>query len=319
MTPIRCLVTGAAGDIGQAIGNILRGCDLVGHVVGADVRADHPGPAFFDDSIQLPLAASDPYGLILAEALERHDIQLLIPTSEAELGALLSPRVRDLIPARVKVAMASPFALQTGLDKLATAQHLASHGLGVPWTVRCGDGLPPSLPCIVKPRRGQGSKGIAVLETEQAAASAVAERPEDVFQDLLLPDNEEYTCALFRSAAGELRTLVFHRVLANGFSVRGSVVDPAPFQDLLEGIAVSLDLNGAINVQCRLTDDGPKVFEINPRFSSTVEMRHLMGFSDVVWSLQDLFKLPLSSYQSPTFGQRFYRASRAIILPPLAE
>jgi carbamoyl-phosphate synthase large subunit len=40
-------------------------------------------------------------------------------------------------------------------------------------------------------------------------------------------------------------------------------------------------------VQLRLTDKGPRVFEINPRFSSTVLMRHRMGFSDVLWAIEE--------------------------------
>ena len=42
-----------------------------------------------------------------------------------------------------------------------------------------------------------------------------------------------------------------------------------------------------MNVQLRLTDRGPRVFEINPRFSSTVLMRHRMGFTDVLWAIEE--------------------------------
>jgi carbamoyl-phosphate synthase large subunit len=52
-------------------------------------------------------------------------------------------------------------------------------------------------------------------------------------------------------------------------------------------IAEGLDLRGSMNVQLRLTDEGPRVFEINPRFSSTVLMRHRMGFSDVLWAIEE--------------------------------
>jgi carbamoyl-phosphate synthase large subunit len=52
-------------------------------------------------------------------------------------------------------------------------------------------------------------------------------------------------------------------------------------------IAQGLDLRGSMNIQLRLTDMGPRVFEINPRFSSTVLMRHRIGFSDVLWALDE--------------------------------
>jgi carbamoyl-phosphate synthase large subunit len=202
-------------------------------------------------------------------------------------------------------------------EMLPTPLMINNVGGGAPWPRRCGDGIPPELPCIIKPRQGQGSKGVAILRDSADVKTAITDRPEDIFQQLLLPEDQEYTCALFASASGTFRCLVLHRVLANGFSVSGSVVDTTPFFPLLKGIAEALNLVGAINVQCRLTTEGPKVFEINPRFSSTVEMRHRMGFQDVLWSLQDLFKKQLSSYAEPQSGTRFFRVSRSVILPAL--
>ena len=34
-----------------------------------------------------------------------------------------------------------------------------------------------------------------------------------------------------------------------------------------------------------MVSDEPCVFEINGRFSSTIMMRHLLGFKDLLWSL----------------------------------
>ena len=36
------------------------------------------------------------------------------------------------------------------------------------------------------------------------------------------------------------------------------------------------------------------IFEINPRFSSTVLMRNYLGFTDLLWSLQEKFGLKLT-------------------------
>ena len=46
----------------------------------------------------------------------------------------------------------------------------------------------------------------------------------------------------------------------------GSVEENKEIQDLLHQIADAFELVGSINVQCILTKDGPKVFEINPIF-----------------------------------------------------
>ena len=36
------------------------------------------------------------------------------------------------------------------------------------------------------------------------------------------------------------------------------------------------------------------IFEINPRFSSTVLMRNYLGFTDLVWSIEEKFGLKLT-------------------------
>ena len=41
------------------------------------------------------------------------------------------------------------------------------------------------------------------------------------------------------------------------------------------------------------TKKGPMIFEINPRFSSTVYMRHKLGFTDVIWSLKEFYDEPV--------------------------
>jgi carbamoylphosphate synthase large subunit len=52
-------------------------------------------------------------------------------------------------------------------------------------------------------------------------------------------------------------------------------------------IAEALDVHGSINVQSKLSAHGPMIFDINPRFSSTVLLRHQIGFHDVVWSIEE--------------------------------
>ena len=79
-------------------------------------------------------------------------------------------------------------------------------------------------------------------------------------------------------------------------------------------IAVSLNLQGRINVQLRYTACGPVTFEINPRFSSTVVFRHLLGFQDLLWSLYELKNIPLKPYTQVKENTRIYRAAREYII-----
>jgi carbamoyl-phosphate synthase large subunit len=80
-------------------------------------------------------------------------------------------------------------------------------------------------------------------------------------------------------------------------------------------VAKALQLRGSINIQLRLRDGYPYIFEINPRFSSTVVARHKLGFSDVLWSLQDQ-NLGLNTSYSENYlpGTKVYRELSQVIV-----
>ena len=47
-----------------------------------------------------------------------------------------------------------------------------------------------------------------------------------------------------------------------------------------EKLAIAMGCKFSINVQCRLVDSIPYVFEINPRFSGTSYMRAMVGYNE---------------------------------------
>ena len=57
--------------------------------------------------------------------------------------------------------------------------------------------------------------------------------------------------------------------------------------EMCRKIAKGIELEGSMNIQLILTDSGPRIFEINPRFSSTVLMRHKLGFCDLLWAIDE--------------------------------
>jgi carbamoyl-phosphate synthase large subunit len=197
--------------------------------------------------------------------------------------------------------------MEVGFDKLYTANFLEEHGLPFPKTKIVSEVDETVFPLILKDRKGSGSKSI-FLVSEQSEFDFYARRfPNFIAQEFVPNSSEEYTCGLFRSSTGEIRSITFKRKLIGGFSGFGMVVCNDSIDEVLIAIAEKLDLLGSINVQLRLSDRGPIVFEINPRFSSTVMFRHLMGFEDVIWSIQDRLSLPISHYQKPEAGRRFYK------------
>lgn len=311
---MRILVTGVGGDIGYGVGKILRMAEIAEYLLGCDVHREHAGRLYFDHCEIVARADSERYIEDLARLVRQHGIDLVIPTSEPELRRLLQLGLGDTLDG-VPLLVANPQAMRIGFDKLRTATTLEAAGLPFPWTRPVGQGEPPSLPCIVKDRFGAGGKGLAIVEAATVQFHACV-RTDGIWQELLRPADQEYTCGLFRSAQGETRTIVFRRRLVAGVTTYGRVVaGHVDIERLLMQIADLLELKGSINVQLMLTERGPVVFEINPRFSSTLVFRHRLGFQDLLWAILDRRGEALSAYAPPADGMAFYRGVDELLLP----
>jgi carbamoyl-phosphate synthase large subunit len=282
------------------------------HLVGTEIHDDHPAQAYFDKVLPVLRADDSGYQLCLQDIVRKYNIDLIIPSTEAEIGFFVEQgKIDDIF--NVPVLIANESMVKTGLDKYKTSEYLKKIGVLSPWTVWLGQGKPVSFPCIIKPRVGCGSKNIAVVQ-EETYSQYSDFGDKYIWQEYLYPDNEEYTCGVFRSSSGEIRTITIKRQLQGGLTGKGVVVEDKSIRELLEKLADESGLIGSINAQLRLTAKGPVIFEINPRFSSTVMFRHKMGFQDLLWSLEDKFNLQLSTYSVPVEGTRLYRVSNEVIL-----
>jgi len=310
---MRILVTGCGGEIGLGIGRILQKEKIASDIVGCDIHEDHAGTFVFNRVEIVSRADSSTYLDSINCLINKYHIDVVIPTSEPELRVLANNELYKKVASMI--IMANPQALELGFDKLATAEMLKLNNLPYPWTMTVKQGNPKELPCIIKSRFGSGSRNVSVVENDLLEFYAL-HRQEDIWQEYLKPDDQEFTCGLFRSACGETRAIAFRRVLRGDHTVSGEVVENNDIDDLLIRIAKVLQLTGSINVQLRLVNNRPVVFEINPRFSSTVVFRHLLGFKDLIWCLEDKAKKPISKYLPPKPGTRFYRGDMEYIKLP---
>jgi carbamoyl-phosphate synthase large subunit len=309
------LITGCGGDIGLALGALARKEQLAGRVVGCDITSDHAGPAVFDTCEMVPSALSSDYFTALEALVRRHSVKAIVPMSEAELAQFAAQSFLERF-ADCHVIAANQLAVKTGLDKYSTYQMLRHAGLPTPWTCVVGEEAPRGFPCILKPRRGQGGKGLMRVRDAFEAEALTPLRRGDIWQELILPEEPEYTCGLYRTTDGDIRTIILERKLAGGATKSAILVEHDAITVLLHRIAKVLDLRGAINVQLRVDAQAPKVFEINARFSSTVGFRHRLGFQDFVWALRERHGLSAGPFvQAPT-GTRVYRGIDVLVVPP---
>ena len=299
------LVTGCGGDIGTGIGRILTESFPDHNIIGADSNENNPGKFIFDSVVNIPSVSSERYLTCLSALVEQHSVDLIIPLSEAEIRFFHSTDLHESYR-DIPVIMVNKKTIAYSLDKLKTAAFLTQINLPAPWTMLVQD-EPCALPCIVKDR-GLSAKGGVELCDANSVGHFRLTKPNGIWQEYLSGD--EYTCGLYGAHNGTIRSIILKRQLSHGnagFTVSGEVASQPEISAALEVLARNLDLRGSCNVQLRLTPDGPKIFEINPRFSSTVVFRHKLGFQDVLWSYEEKMGAPLSAYVPPKPGVKFYK------------
>jgi carbamoyl-phosphate synthase large subunit len=305
---LNILVTGCGGDIGQSIGKILLKWKCTKNLYGIDI-SEKNAAQFIYPNFSVGLRFTHPNYLKTLDAfIEKNDIDLIIPIAEPELRFFSEKNILDKI-GEAKIIAASPLALEIGFDKFKTSQFLKKEDLPFPETFLAKDiKTIDSFPVILKSKTGSGSKDIHLINSMDEFLFYTRKNREDyVVQEFITEANGEYTCGLFRSSMGETRSLIFKRELLGGYSSYGEVVENSAITNLLEKLAVKLNLVGSINVQLRIAENLPKIFEINPRFSSTVFFRHLFGFDDLIWSIEDRLGCELSVKRLNVTGKKFYK------------
>ena len=308
---MRLLVSGVAGGIGLGVGRVIREWDVVDRLYGIDVLEDHPAKIFFHEVAVSPRAEDSFYVEWLLNYISDNRIDIFIPTSEAEVSVV--SRNLNFIEAHCKVLINDPLIISKCFDKHETLEYLSVNNISVPRHGIIGRGEPPLIfPIIAKPRIGRGSKGIMKINSEAMLADYCPD--EYVWQEFLAPDQEEYTCAVYLTKSLSKRFFILNRSLLGGYTSKGVVVNNKDISEYLSKISDVFDKPGLFNVQLRLTDDGPKLFEINPRISSTVVFRDKLGFHDLRWWISECLNLMLPEFVPPEAGTRIYRGDFEYII-----
>jgi carbamoyl-phosphate synthase large subunit len=123
--------------------------------------------------------------------------------------------------------------------------------------------------------------------------------PEPVLETYL--DGPEFTIDLLCDFAGQPLSIVPRErvVIRAGVTDRGRTVKDASLIALAEACAVALPFAGPVNIQCRVVDGRPIVFEINPRFSGGIPLTIEAG-ADFA---QMLVELALGRPVGPAIGR----------------
>ncbi|MBC8073431.1 MAG: ATP-grasp domain-containing protein [Deltaproteobacteria bacterium] len=288
-------------------------------VVCFDASPDSAGVHRGHRARLIPAVTDPAYREAVLDACVREGVQALIPGLDPELEPLAE--MADDLAAVGCVLVGSPPAVTRLLrDKLRCAEHFEALGLPFVRTVPIARAEELALSCgfplLAKPADGSASRGLQVV-FDRAELRALAEAaPNCVVQEYLLSDTwGKHRSTLrredvFRNHALVQRDEIVVQVVidrdgtcigvftSNNTLKDGATVLMRPIEHDETGTTrvalemakhlAGLGLVGPCNIQCKVTSDGPFVFEINPRFSGGTGARASLGFNEVEASLRRL-------------------------------
>jgi carbamoylphosphate synthase large subunit len=324
---VRVAVTGVGGGVGQSILRALRMTSPDLWILGLDMNPRSAGLYLADAGCLLPACTDPDYVGRLVDVLKRERVTVLIPGSDPELPVLA--RAREKIEATgPRVVVGAPQAVDVCRDKRRSSGFFRELGFPFVRTVPIAQAADLAdevgYPLVVKPIGGSASRGVAVvfsraeLQPYLAQSGYIAQEAafptswsrkdrgivsEAVHRGGSLRQEDEISIQVVFDHVGEhLGTFTSVNRLQSGVPI---FVDPQRVprvEEVVERMAEALrdrGLIGPCNFQSRLTEQGPKVFEVNPRFTGITGVRAAMGFNEVEAVLRRaLFEEPIEAVRA---------------------
>jgi carbamoyl-phosphate synthase large subunit len=223
--------------------------------------------------------------------VSRSEVQAVIPTIDTELLQLVRLSNALRLHGAVAVVSTGPFVAAT-TDKWLTGQAFSAEGVTCPRTWLPGELDGASLPkrVVVKPRFGSASQGILRVSKDQVA-HAIALTDQPIVQEELT-GREVTVDALFDMGGRLIHYVPRLRLKAiGGESVEGMTIDRGelgPWIDTALLACGRLGARGPITLQCFIESEGPKLTELNARFSGGFPLTYRAGGTYPQWLLQEL-------------------------------
>lgn len=278
---ITVLLTGAGG---AAVPGLIKHLgSICGYrVLAADMDGFATGLYLAEKGFVIPPGTSKDFLPVIRNICRREKVDVFIPLVDEELlvaSELEAGGVVVLLPRRTFV--------EDCLDKYTLMQKLKSAGISIPSThLATYEPSKIDFPAIIKPRRGRGSRGIGVVHSLSELAvfvEASPYKPEDLIVQTYI-EGMEYTVSVTVWRDGAVQAVVPKEIICKTGITRLAVTRRNLRIDALcRAVQNNLHADGPFNVQLRVNKKtlDPQIFEINPRYSTTVSLTIAAGVDEV--------------------------------------
>lgn len=277
-------VTGVGGGVGQGIIKSLY--DSPYSVIGMDGESLGTGIFAVPHSYRIPYARSEKFIDSLLEICKKENCRLLFPGLDAELKPLSEAR-QAFADIGTQVIVSDPEVIEISDNKLVTYEKLSPLGISVPVTLNlkkyADNPVEVQFPLILKQQIGGArSKNVYIIKTGEDLSSFLKNNAsvlhEYVLQEYI--EGDEYTCGTINWDGECKGVIVMRRILRDGDTYKCFVEFNTRIEEEVRKVMAAIKPFGACNVQLRMKNGQPYIFEINARCSGTTASRTLCGFNE---------------------------------------
>lgn len=293
-------------------------------VYGCDLDSDACGRTMTKKFFQVPSAKDDKFIKEILRIGISEKINLIIPLVTQELQ-IFSDNVRVLKNAGINVLVENVKNLQILNNKYHLYEHLNSRKILlaryyiaknekelIKYIYDLGY---PDKKVVVKPSKGNGSRGVRIIDNEVNFYDTwMSEKPDNMYINLetlnfMLKDGirdellvmeylpgQEYTVDILFKSNGQSVPLIRTRdKMKNGITVAGTLVHNKHIHDMtLDIVSTFNDLQGPIGLQFKEDSLGrPRLLEANPRIQGTTVAWWGVGINVVQYYVDKVAGLPV--------------------------
>ncbi len=293
MKQFRVLVLPGGTEIGLEIYRSLSLCKEI-RLYSAGSKASNHAPYVFERHFILPSIHEDDWVDGLNEILIREQIDYIFPAYDDIIVALAQNQQH--IISRI---VSSPLETCLITRSKTSTYNLFRDSIPVPKQYESVDMI-SNYPVFVKPDKGQGSQGTALISLFEQLQVVLHNAPNSIMLEYL--PGAEYTIDCFSDrekgllyCSGRQRTRI-----RNGISVASISIDNKLFGEYAQRILDKLPLYGAWFYQVKEDSQGVlKLLEIAPRIAGTMALHRVQGVNFPLLSILEQERYPIQIMTNP--------------------
>jgi carbamoyl-phosphate synthase large subunit len=247
-----------------------------------------PAPAVLDQS----------YEVFIENLIKKNKIDIYIPLIDEEIKK--AHQIKKLFPELLLVVPTLEFS-ELCLNKDKLMHKLSELNISEIQT-KLGDELTKNenFPVFVKPTYGRGSRGIRVINSLKEFEAYLLldgyKANEVIVQDNI--QGTEYTVGVLSNNMNQILSISSKKVISKkGITIQAVTENNESIEDVVLKINEKLKPCGPYNVQLFIDNNNRiKIFEINPRFSTTSIMSYEGGVNEI-----DLFDIMYGKTNNSNF------------------